>query len=159
MCITGTYVSTRISWLPYQPGNGFTFNHSLKMGALWQWFSTSGSRTPEGWSTIFWEVASRYFVHTVVLHLLCSDEGRWVIVGCWNGSRYKKVWKPLPYGFRLFLQKVLHMVIKDAKLYNFSSGGNTCRHATMVLRWKNAFRSPENRGLQAGERLRCAMRC
>jgi len=38
-----------------------------------------------------------YAGYISVLHLLYPslDRGRWVIVGCHNGSRYKKGWKPL----------------------------------------------------------------
>jgi len=36
-------------------------------------------------------------MHTAVLHLLYSSFkwSRWDIVDCYNGSRYKKGWKPL----------------------------------------------------------------
>jgi len=40
-------------------------------------------------------------MYIAVLHLLYPslDGGRCVIVGCYNGSRYKKSWKPLPRPF------------------------------------------------------------
>jgi len=36
-------------------------------------------------------------MYIAVLHLLYPslDGGRWVTVGCYNGSRYKNGWKPL----------------------------------------------------------------
>jgi len=38
-------------------------------------------------------------MHTIVQYYIffsrVLDWGRWVIVGCCNGSRYKKRWKPL----------------------------------------------------------------
>ena len=49
--------------------------------------------------TIFGGVAIRYFMYTAALHFLFSSFrwGRWVIVGCYSGSRYRKGWKPLHY--------------------------------------------------------------
>ena len=41
----------------------------------------------------FWRVENRYFMYTAVLHLVYSnfiDGDLWLIVGCYNGSRYKQ---------------------------------------------------------------------
>jgi len=95
-------------WIANKEGQGprrnFDARFSLSYGkksfswySLDQWFSTWKWRAPQRLWTICGRVARRYFKYIAVFHLLYPslDVGRWVIVGCYNGSRYKKGWKPL----------------------------------------------------------------
>ena len=51
-----------------------------------------GGRDPQRGCEPFLEVSWVDILYTTALHFLCSilDGGRWVIVGCYNGSWYKK---------------------------------------------------------------------
>ena len=80
----------------------FASNENLIYIILHQWFSTWG-RHPTGIMDQF-SGRVQFFMHTAALHLLywVLDGGRWVIVGYYNGSLYKKDWKPLYYTIKNF---------------------------------------------------------
>ena len=70
---------------------------SLRTQGAEQWFSTWASWPKRGHELFLEE--SRVDILWTQLHYICClqvlDGGRWVIVGCNNGSQYKKCWKPL----------------------------------------------------------------